>query len=111
MENVIPFTMTFVSVKDMNILCLKLERNVCSLFLKVRLLRYRRCKYLSSILLTNSRVSPSNICRVLLVTALAQSGSENKELSVPEVGQEVQRFLEKRLLRLTTMPCDVENRI
>ena len=40
MENVIPFTMTFVSVKDIIILCLKLERgNVCSLFLKVRLFR------------------------------------------------------------------------
>lgn len=40
MENVIPFTVTFVSVKDIIILCLKLERgNVCSFFLKVRLFR------------------------------------------------------------------------
>lgn len=40
MENVIAFTMTFVSVKNIIILCLKLERgNVCSLFLKVTLLR------------------------------------------------------------------------
>lgn len=40
MENVIPFTMTFVSLKNIIILCLKLERrNVCSLFLKVALFR------------------------------------------------------------------------
>lgn len=40
MENVITFTMTFVSVKDIIIPCLKLERgNVCSLFLKVTLFR------------------------------------------------------------------------
>ena len=40
MENVIPFTATSASVKDIIILCLKLERgDVCSFFLKVRLFR------------------------------------------------------------------------
>ena len=40
MENVIPFTVTSASVKDIIILCLKLERgNVCSFFLKARLFR------------------------------------------------------------------------
>lgn len=40
MGNVTPFAMTAVSVKDVIILCLKLERgNVCSPFLKVALFR------------------------------------------------------------------------
>lgn len=52
MENVIPFTMTFVSVKDIIIPCLKLERgNVCSLFFEGNVIQdIIRCKYLSSTL-------------------------------------------------------------
>lgn len=52
MENVIPFTMTFVSLKDIIILCLKLERrNVCSLFFEGNIIQgIIRCKYLFSTL-------------------------------------------------------------
>lgn len=74
-----PLLLFFVSVKDVMILCLKLEReNASSLFLEVTLFGNHM---MSIFVLYSSLIQGSlttDTCRILLVTVLPDSGYEDK---------------------------------
>lgn len=79
MENVPPLLLFFVSVKDIMILCLKLERgNASSPFLEVTLFgNHMMPIFVLYSGLIQGRLT-TDTCRILLVTVLPDSGYEDK---------------------------------